>query len=148
MPSLGANQSATLTIEAEVHTTGSYLNTVQIINSVPIDANTSNNTAKILVTPLCLKVYNTITPNGDGMNDYFIISCIENFPNTMIEIFDRYGSIVYKKKNYKNDWNGVANQTSKIIKTGEKLPNGTYFFILKMNDTNIKDKKSYIQIIK
>jgi gliding motility-associated-like protein len=66
----------------------------------------------------------------------------------MIEIFDRYGSIVYKKKNYKNDWNGVANQTSKIIKTGEKLPNGTYFFILKMNDTNIKDKKSYIQIIK
>ena len=148
IPSLGANQSATLTIEAEVHTTGSYLNTVQIINSVPIDANTSNNTARILVSPLCLKVYNTITPNGDGMNDYFIISCIENFPNTMIEIFDRYGSIVYKKKNYKNDWNGVANQTSKIIKTGEKLPNGTYFFILKMNDTNIKDKKSYIQIIK
>ena len=148
IPNFGANQSATLTIEAEIHTTGSYLNTVEIIDPVPEDTDTTNNTAKILVTPLCLKIYNTITPNGDGMNDYFVISCIENFPNTMIEIYDRYGSIIYKKKNYRNDFNGVANQTSKIIKTGEKLPNGTYFFILKMNDANTKDKKSYIQIIK
>ena len=148
IPNFGANQSATLTIEAEIHTTGSYLNTAEIIDPVPEDTDTTNNTAKILVTPLCLKIYNTITPNGDGMNDYFVISCIENFPNTMIEIYDRYGSIIYKKKNYRNDFNGVANQTSKIIKTGEKLPNGTYFFILKMNDANTKDKKSYIQIIK
>jgi gliding motility-associated-like protein/uncharacterized repeat protein (TIGR01451 family) len=148
IPTLGANQSATLTIEAKIHTIGSYLNTAQIIESTPIDADTTNNTAKILVTPLCLKIYNTITPNGDGMNDYFVISCIENFPNNTIEIYDRYGSIIYKKKNYRNDWNGIANQTSKIIRTGEKLPNGTYFFILKLNDGNTKDTKSYIQIIK
>jgi gliding motility-associated-like protein/uncharacterized repeat protein (TIGR01451 family) len=148
IPNLGANQSATLKIKAEVRSTGSYLNTVQITKSVPIDIDITNNSAKVLATPLCLKIYNTITPNGDGLNDYFVISCIENFPNTVIEIFDRYGSLIYKKRNYKNDWNGVANQTGKIIKTGEKLPNGTYFFILKMNDKNIKDIKSYIQIIK
>jgi gliding motility-associated-like protein len=44
-----------------------------------------------------------MTPNEDGMNDFFVISCIENFNNTLLEVFDRYGSIVYLRKNYRND---------------------------------------------
>jgi gliding motility-associated-like protein/uncharacterized repeat protein (TIGR01451 family) len=148
IPTLGANESAALTITAKVNTVGDYLNTASIISSTPQDADTTNNTADVLVTPSCLEFYNIITPNGDGMNDNFVVSCIESYSDTQLEIFDRYGSIIYKNKNYKNDWNGIANQTSRIIKSGQPLPNGTYFYILKFNDGSTQDKKSYIQISK
>ena len=145
IPTLGANGSATLTLTVKVNTTGDYLNRASIIQSTPIDADTSNNTAETLVTPSCLKIYNIITPNGDGLNDNFVISCVKDAD---IEIYDRYGSIVYKNQNYNNDWNGVANQRGKIIGKGEKLPNGTYFFVLRFNDGSIENIKSYIQIIR
>ncbi|MFT5250972.1 MAG: gliding motility-associated-like protein, partial [bacterium] len=143
---LGANQTAMLTIKAKVNIAGDYLNIVSILSSTPLDADNTNNTAELLVTPSCLKVYNNMTPNGDGINDQFIISCIDQYSNNELEIFDRYGSIVYKAKNYKNDWTGIANQTSKIIRSGQQLPNGTYFFILKLNDGRTANKKDYIQI--
>jgi gliding motility-associated-like protein/uncharacterized repeat protein (TIGR01451 family) len=145
IPSLGAVESATLTLTVKVNTTGDYLNTASIIQSTPTDKDPSNNTAEALVTPLCLKIYNIITPNGDGLNDYLVISCVKG---ANIEIYDRYGSILYKKQNYENDWNGVANQSGKIISRGQKLPNGTYFFVLKFNDGSTENIKSYIQIIR
>ncbi|MGK0420809.1 MAG: gliding motility-associated-like protein/uncharacterized repeat protein (TIGR01451 family) [Polaribacter sp.] len=145
IPTLGANGSATLTLTVKVNTTGDYLNRASIIQSTPTDKDTSNNTAEALVTPSCLKIYNIITPNGDGLNDNFVISCVKDAD---IEIYDRYGSIVYKNQNYNNDWNGVANQRGKIIGKGEKLPNGTYFFVLRFNDGSIENIKSYIQIIR
>jgi gliding motility-associated-like protein/uncharacterized repeat protein (TIGR01451 family) len=145
IPTLGANGSATLTLTVKVNTTGDYLNRASIIQSTPTDKDTSNNTAEALVTPSCLKIYNIITPNGDGLNDNFVISCVKDAD---IEIYDRYGSIVYKNQNYNNDWNGVANQRGKIIGKGEKLPNGTYFFVLRFNDGSTENIKSYIQIIR
>ena len=144
IPSLGANGSATLTLTVKVNTTGGHLNTASIIQSTPIDKDLSNNTAEALVTPSCLEFYNIITPNGDGLNDNFVISCIDTYIGAVVEIYDRYGSIVYKKQNYKNDWNGVSNQSGK----GQKLPNGTYFFVLKFNNGNTENIKSYIQIIR
>ena len=131
-----------------MNTTGDYLNTASIISSSPIDADLTNNSAEVLVTPSCLEFYNIITPNQDGINDFFVISCIGNYNDTDLEIFDRYGSIIYKQKNYKNDWDGFANQTGKIIRRGQKLPNGTYFFVLKFNDGSTENIKSYIQIIR
>ena len=148
IPSFGSKEAATLTIKAKVNTTGDYLNTASIISSTPTDADTSNNTAEVLVTPSCLEFYNIITPNEDGANDFFVISCIDNYKDTDLEIFDRYGSIIYKQRNYNNDWDGIANQTGKIIKQGQKLPSGTYFFVLKFNDGSTENIKSYIQIIR
>jgi gliding motility-associated-like protein/uncharacterized repeat protein (TIGR01451 family) len=143
IPSLEGVKSATLTLKVKVNTTGDYLNRVTIIQSSPPGNNPDNDTAEVLVTPSCFKIYNIITPNGDGLNDNFVLSCVEDAD---IEIYDRYGSIVYKNQNYKNDWNGVANQRGKIISKGENLPDGTYFFILRFNDGSTENIKSYIQI--
>jgi gliding motility-associated-like protein/uncharacterized repeat protein (TIGR01451 family) len=143
--SLEGVKSATLTLKVKVNTTGDYLNRVTIIQSSPRGNNPDNDTAEVLVTPSCFKIYNIITPNGDGLNDNFVLSCVKDAD---IEIYDRYGSIVYKNQNYKNDWNGVANQRGKIISKGEKLPDGTYFFILRFNDGSTENIKSYIQIIR
>ncbi|ANW97050.1 hypothetical protein AXE80_12475 [Wenyingzhuangia fucanilytica] len=147
IPTLSGNDDAEMILKVKVNSSGNYLNTAAIIDSTPLDASTANNSVEILVEPSCLKVYNHMTPNGDGMNDCLMISCIENYDNTMLEIFDRYGALVYKKANYKNDWDGVANQTSTIIKKGEQLPNGTYFYHLELNNGS-KPKTGWIQITK
>ena len=69
-----------------------------------------------------LIVYNTFSPNGDNVNDTWFIENIEEYPDSEIEIYNRNGNIVYKKKNYLNDWDGKYN--------GRDLPAATYFYIL------------------
>jgi gliding motility-associated-like protein len=72
----------------------------------------------ILVTPR--KVF---SPNGDGIDDFWLIENIERYPDAAIMIFTAEGSTVYEASPYNNDWNGVYN--------GKNLPEGAYFFILK-----------------
>jgi len=46
-----------------------------------IDADPSNNESSAVVDPLCLTIYNEFSPNGDGINDTFVIDCIERYPD-------------------------------------------------------------------
>ncbi len=64
------------------------------------------------------------TPNNDGINDYFIIPCLETgrFPDNKITVFNEWGVEVYAAKKYKNDWDGTY--------SGTPLPVGTYFYII------------------
>ena len=78
----------------------------------------------------CIVIYNTITPNGDGANDTWIIDCIENFPDNEVVIFNRWGDKVNEFKNYDNNsrvWNGT-NYKDEIV------PDGTYYYILTIKD--------------
>lgn len=100
-------------------------------------------TKDIIVLPVKLKIPNIFTPNGDGINDYFIIDNDptvdydeENNENTRnfeydsynplrdyylrteLTVFNRWGRIVYKSTDYNNDWDGG------------KLPDATYFYVL------------------
>jgi gliding motility-associated-like protein len=81
------------------------------------------------------------SPNEDGIQDYFRIWCIEKYPNAKIEIYNRWGQIVYKQENYGNTdvlgnadawWDGYSNQEGSLGK--EKLPSATYFYVLYLND--------------
>lgn len=74
-------------------------------------------------------VYNILTPNEDGQNDIWIIEGIENYPNNEVEIFNRWGTQVWSKYSYTNDWRGLGNN-------GKKLPAGGYYFIVRFNDEN------------
>ncbi len=51
-------------------------------------------------------VPNIITPNGDGMNDYFIIENIEKLESSKLKIYNRWGKLVYSSENYQNNWDG------------------------------------------
>ena len=50
------------------------------------------------------KVPNVITPNGDGYNDFFTVSNLESLKYCRVEVFNRWGKLVYLNHNYKNDW--------------------------------------------
>ena len=71
------------------------------------------------------------SPNQDGMNDYFVI---RRPSQTIIqlEVFNRWGNLIYRSADYKNDWNGRTNQPGNIL--GPEIPDGTYYYIITGND--------------
>lgn len=80
----------------------------------------------ITVLPPCSVIIpNIITPNGDGVNDFFKIANIEHHPNTTLTVFDRWGKKVYENTNYNNEWKA------------EGSSDGTFFYIVDVPD----DKK-------
>ena len=110
---------------------GGYTNVVTVQTSSPLDRNSANNEASASVEPSCLTVYNEFTPNGDGINDTFRIDCIEFYPDNTLEVYNRYGSAVFKTSGYANDWDGTANVDG-VVKRNEKLPVGTYYYVLEV----------------
>jgi gliding motility-associated-like protein len=73
---------------------------------------------------------NGFTPNGDGMNDELVFDQLltnpEDFKDNELIVFNRWGDIVFEAQPYNNDWRGTNQE-------GEDLPDGTYYFILRLN---------------
>lgn len=77
-------------------------------------------------------IYNGVTPNDDGKNDYFIIDGITNYPNNRVSIYNRWGVKVFETTNYDSNGN-VFNGHSEgraTVSPDKKLPSGTYFYVL------------------
>ncbi len=64
-----------------------------------------------------------ITPNNDGLNEFLVIGCAEDVENEL-EIYNRYGELVFTATNYVNDWGGTD-------LAGSPLPDGGYFYVLR-----------------
>jgi len=77
-------------------------------------------------------IYNTITPNGDGENDFWYIGNILKYPNSTIELFNRYGKLVFKTSAYTNNFEGKV--------TGQELPAGTYFYNIDLGEEGANAK--------
>lgn len=75
----------------------------------------------------CLEERVVITPNGDGANDQFIIFCIGDFPDNQLQIFNRWGQLVFRAENYNNTWEGTTQD-------GKLLPEGPYYYVLEFTD--------------
>lgn len=72
------------------------------------------------------------TPDGDGRNDFFVIKGIEG-RTVKLTVFNRWGNKVYSNDAYDNTWSGVPNVSGLII-GGNKLPQGTYYYIVEFED--------------
>jgi len=70
-----------------------------------------------------------ITPNGDGYNDKWMIRGLDMYPRASLQVFNKWGDMLYEKNGYNNDWDGQG-------KNGA-VPDGTYYYILKLNAPNI-----------
>ncbi|WKN43359.1 gliding motility-associated C-terminal domain-containing protein [Tunicatimonas pelagia] len=92
--------------------------------------------------------FNGISPNGDGNNDRFIISCIENFEGNIVRIYNRAGTLVYENENYDNEtsyFEGYGNKGLYIA--GDKLPDGTYFYIIDKQNGD-EPSSGYLELIR
>ena len=80
--------------------------------------------------------YTAFSPNNDGKNDYFVIEGLDEYRKEL-NVFNRWGNEVYSSDNYQNNWDGTN-------KSGNPLPDDTYFYILKIDGN--KGHKGYIVI--
>ncbi|WP_299388290.1 gliding motility-associated C-terminal domain-containing protein, partial [uncultured Lacinutrix sp.] len=83
-----------------------------------------------------LVISKAVTPNGDGHNDFFFIQGDQKCGFIIdLQIFNRYGGIIYDVKDYKNDWSGQAIKQS--LGTADKLPNGTYYYVIILRNSGL-----------
>ena len=97
-----------------------------------------------------ITVYNAVSPNDDFSNDIMIIDGIECYPNNTVEIYNRWGILVYDEQGYDNALKSFKGKSEgrNTYNKNELLPDGTYFYILKYTDEENKnhDKSGYLYL--
>ncbi|WP_448702659.1 MBG domain-containing protein [Mucilaginibacter sp. AW1-3] len=133
---VAANAKAVLTLQVKANTHGSIVNSASV-SSAETDVNLANNESADKKEIDGLYIPNVFTPNNDGKNDTFIIPNLNFYPDNEITIFNRWGNVVYKKKDYRSEW------------TAPGLNEGTYFYILKVNSNSKSDiYKGYVTLLR
>jgi gliding motility-associated-like protein len=69
---------------------------------------------------------NVFSPNGDGINDTWMIKNLILYPNSLLEVFNRYGQLVFRSKGYTTPWDGKMN--------GKPVPVGTYYYVIQLGN--------------
>lgn len=75
----------------------------------------------------CLEVPTAFTPTGDGYNDTWQLKNIELYPNCLVNVYNKWGKIVFQSTGYPINWDGTFD--------GRPLPMATYYYIIKLNET-------------
>ena len=95
-----------------------------------------------------ITISKVVTANDDGVNDVFEIK-----PNLMdcgftaeVQIFNRWGKIVFESTNYQNNWKGYHNNSGLTVNSNGKLPTGTYFYVVKIIGSGYKPITGYIYL--
>lgn len=115
-----AETTPTITTSKE----GEYTVVVEDANGCSTDI-----TVEILFEVDCFTGRPIITPDGDGLNDEFIINCITTVDDNSLQIFNRWGQLVFEQENYDNTWMGTNVR-------GDALPEGGYFWVLEYRDAS------------
>ena len=82
------------------------------------------------------------SPDQDGSNDRFVIYNL-NGKRVSIEVYNRWGNLVYENDNYLNDWDGTANRG--VILSGENLPESTYYYLIQIEGES-ETRKGYLTL--
>ena len=89
-----------------------------------------------------INVAEAITPNGDGINDTWVIYNIENHPNHIIRVFSRWGEEIMYARNYQNDWDG------NYVNRSNALPGGSYYYQIDLEGNGTVSQDGWIFISK
>ncbi|MFD2041563.1 Ig-like domain-containing protein, partial [Flavobacterium artemisiae] len=99
-----------------------------------------------------IKIFNAVSLNGDNMNERFYIRGIECYPNNTVQIFNRWGVLVFERDHYNNNdvvFKGYSEGRT-TVKESNGLPEGTYYYILRYKDNQSKpqQKAGYLYLTK
>jgi len=91
---------------------------------------TTSDSITISTNPkICITVYKVFSPNEDGIHDYWEIENIHLYPEALIEVYDRMGNMVYRRRNYINSESVAFNGYDD---NGRRLSSGTYYYVLNL----------------
>jgi gliding motility-associated-like protein len=82
---------------------------------------------------------NTFTPNGDGINDTWVVKNLEQYPETTIEVYTTSGTLVFRNVGNSRQWDGIYK--------GKPLPTGTYYYVIDPKNSRQKIA-GYITLLK
>ena len=83
---------------------------------------------------------NLVTPNGDGVNDRWVIPNIDMYPDNEVMVYDKAGRVVFSKRGYNNEWDGSLN--------GTKLKEDAYYYVIKFNKDGALPIRGYVSIVR
>jgi gliding motility-associated-like protein len=87
-----------------------------------------------------IHVYTGLTPNGDGKNDTWIIRGIDQYPNSIIRVFNLWGTMVFESTGYEDPWDGTYN--------GNPVPFGAYYYTIDIDGDGKVDDDDTVTVIK
>jgi gliding motility-associated-like protein len=98
------------------------------------DGTCSSVTSFLLIAKNCPPtIYNYVSANNDGTNDSFFIDGLRDiFVNFELEIYNRWGVLIWEGNNQTDDWRGTATKGLRV--NGNEVPDGTYYYVLDLND--------------
>lgn len=137
IPSLANGSFVELIINVRSVKPGKVINRASVtINET--DPDLSNNVSIDNKDVIGLKIPNVFTPNGDGKNETFFIEGLDLYNENQLTIINRWGSTVYEKKGYLNDW------------TADGLTDGTYFYVIRVKTANTQwqEFKGYVTVMR
>ncbi|MBN2890886.1 MAG: gliding motility-associated C-terminal domain-containing protein [Bacteroidales bacterium] len=111
-----------------------------IVNLTVVDyyGNVSTKSAVVtIIIDYTLQIPNFVSPDNDGVNDYWEIKGIEKLDGYTLDIFNKIGEIIYHSEAYDNTWNATFN--------GQELPDGTYYYVFK---ADVNSYSGYISVIR
>lgn len=115
-----------------------YANGAYIVTQIVYDSYGCSDTARAVIkvnnvtNEISTLIPNAISPNGDGKNDVWKLEFLSLlYPNAEVDIFNRWGENVYSSKGYQTPWDGTYK--------GQLLPVGTYYYVINLNDSTIKE---------
>ncbi|MGF7078660.1 gliding motility-associated C-terminal domain-containing protein [Mucilaginibacter sp. UYCu711] len=131
------NDPINLVIAVKVLSPG-LVESIVNIKGKELDPILANNVDQTVQQVYPLVISNVFTPNGDGVNDTFVIPGLETYSDNELTIINRWGNTVYQKTNYKNDWDGSG------------LAEGTYYYVLRAkNKAGVWDTyKGYLTLLR
>jgi gliding motility-associated-like protein len=122
-PSIGLSNPQSARPHASPDRTTTYKITVTTEQGCAVEG-------EVTVTVIDLTIPNGFTPNNDGANDTWEIAGIKEYPNCTVEIFNRWGNVIYSNKGYETPWDGKWN--------GESVPVGAYYYHIYLREVEYK----------
>jgi gliding motility-associated-like protein len=97
---------------------------------------TAEHTVGLWIRDCTLIIPNVFTPDGDEHNENLVVANLDQYPNSSIQVYNRWGICVYESDNYLNDWNG------------EKSESGVYYYVLTPSRIDVGPVAGYVHMIR
>jgi gliding motility-associated-like protein len=113
------------TFTSRILKTGDAVTCIILISASCTAALISQPIVMTILPPPSIHITNTFTPNNDGVNDVWDVPDLAYFPDCVVNIYNRYGALVFQSKGYSKAWDGTYK--------GRQLPVATYYYIINLN---------------
>ncbi|MFT3827350.1 MAG: gliding motility-associated C-terminal domain-containing protein [Chitinophagaceae bacterium] len=111
--------------------------TLHVVSNNGCGTNTDNVFVRVFKS---VKIPNAFSPNGDGINDKWVIEALETYSQSVIEVYNRNGQLIFRNQGYTRSWDGNYN--------GKPVPVGTYYYVIDLKEENFPKLTGWLLIVR